>query len=332
MNQDIKEKMQAVAIDQYGDTGEMNVKEVPMPDLKPDQILVRIEYAGVGRWDAAEREGVFAQMSGKQPEFPEVLGAEGEGKVVGIGENVTKFSEGDQVYCVAMQREPTNGFYAQFTAVNQNEAWKVPDNLQKGQAGALPIDGGTALRGLRDVLKMKEGETLMIFGASGGVGHLALQLVKRMGVKVFAIASGEDGVELVKRLGADAVADGHSSDLLLEADTFAPDGIDAALVTAGGDTVEEALKAVREGGRVAYPMGVQPEPKAPDGVQVESYNGDFDNELMEHLNELIEAGPFEVHIARAFPLNEVAKAHDTLAGHYLGRLVLDVDSGGSFMV
>lgn len=332
MDKNIKERMHAVAIDRFGDIGELNVKEFPLPELKDNQILVRIEYAGVGRWDAAEREGMFAEMSGEQPEFPEVLGSEGEGKVIAVGDKVTRFAEGDGVYGVALQRDHTNGFYAEFTAVNEDEACKIPSNLQRGQAGALPIDGGTALRGLRDVLKMKKGETLMIFGASGGLGHLALQLAKRMEVKVFAIASGEDGVEFVKRLGADAVADGHSSDILAEAEIFAPEGIDAALVTVGGDAVDTALKAVKKGGRVAYPHGVQPEPKVPEGVQLDAYSGNFDRELIESLNKLIEAGPFEVHVARTFPLNEVAEAHHKLSEHYLGRLALDIDSGGTFMV
>lgn len=327
-----REKMQAVAIDHFGGSKELALKELPLPSLQPNQILVRIEYAGLGRWDAAEREGMFAKMSEQEPEFPEVLGAEGEGKVVVVGSNVTRFAEGDRVYGVALQRDHLNGFHAQFTAVDEDKAWKIPSNLQKGQAGALPIDGGTALRGLRDVLNLKAGESLMIFGASGGLGHLALQLAKRMGVKVFAIASGDDGVELVKHLGADAVADGRSSDILLAADTFAPDGIDAALVTSGGEAVNTALKAVKSGGRVAYPHGVHPEPKAPEGVSVEAYNGNIDNELMEHLNKLIEEGPFEVHVSHTYRMDEIALAHDSLSSHHLGRVAVQVDSAGAFMV
>ena len=102
----------------------------------------------------------------------------------------------------------------------------------------------------------------MIFGASGGIGHLAVQLAKRMGARVFAVASGSDGVALVKRLSADAVVDGHKDDIAAAARQFAPDGLDAALITAGGPAADNALTAMRAGGRVAYPNGVEPEPEA----------------------------------------------------------------------
>ena len=83
----------------------------------------------------------------------------------------------------------------------------------------------TALRGLDDTLALKPAESVMIFGASGGIGHLAVQLAKRMGARVFAVASGSDGVALVKRLGADAVVDGHKEDIVAAARQFAPDGL-----------------------------------------------------------------------------------------------------------
>jgi NADPH2:quinone reductase len=185
----------------------------------------------------------------------------------------------------------------------------------------------TALRGLDDTLGLKPGETVMIFGASGGIGHLAVQLAKRMGTRVFAVASGADGVALVKRLGADAVVDGHKDDVAAAARAFAPDGLDAALLTAGGEAAERALAALRDGGRVAFPNGVEPAPKARPGVHVQSYDGMPDPQAIEMLNRLIEAQveglpSFEVHVARTFPLNQAAEAHRALEKHYLGKLAL----------
>ena len=208
------------------------------------------------------------------------------------------------------------------TAVNEDQVWSVPVKLTTERAGALPIDGGTALRGLRDTLALKRGETLMVYGASGGIGHLAVQLGKRMGARVFAVASGADGVALSQRLGADAVMEGHSADVVAAAREFAPGGIDAALVTASGEAVEKALTAIRDGGRVAYPYGVRPEPVGRSGLQVKGYTANLDRELMDKLNELIDLDPFEVHIARMFPLEHVDEAHLSLGSHYLGRLAL----------
>jgi NADPH:quinone reductase-like Zn-dependent oxidoreductase len=183
-------------------------------------------------------------------------------------------------------------------------------------------DAVTGLRGLDDILRLKRGESVMIFGASGGIGHMAVQLAKRMGARVFAVASGDDGVSLAKRLGADAVVDGRQDDVAGAARKFAPGGLDAALVTAGGEAADRALTAMRDGGRVAYPNGVEPEPKARPGTKVTAYDGEPDREIIDKLNRLIEAGPFEVHIARTFPLEQAADAHRALDEHYLGKLAL----------
>jgi NADPH:quinone reductase-like Zn-dependent oxidoreductase len=182
--------------------------------------------------------------------------------------------------------------------------------------------GITALRGLDDTLGLKPGESLMVFGASGGVGHLAVQLAKRLGARVFAVASGDDGVALARRLGAEAVVDGRKDDVLAAAREFAPAGLDAALLTAGGAVADKALGALREGGRVAWPNGVQPEPSAPPGARLSSFNGEPDADILGRLQRLIEQGPFQVHIARTFPLEQAAEAHRALGQHYLGKLAL----------
>lgn len=190
------------------------------------------------------------------------------------------------------------------------------------EAGALAVDAITALRGLDDTLKVRPGEWVMIFGASGGIGHLAVQLAKRMGARVFAVASGEDGVALAREVGADAVVDGHKDDVVAAARKFAPNGLDCALLTAGGEAAEHALTAIRNGGRVAYPNGVEPEPTGHAGITIESYDGMPDREVFQRLNRLIEAGPFNVHIARTFPLEQAAEAQRALETHFLGKLAL----------
>lgn len=217
---------------------------------------------------------------------------------------------------------PKGGFYAEYTAVPTENVSPVPGELTTEQAGVLPVDAVTALCGLDDALAVKPGQSVLIFGASGGIGHLAVQLAKRMGARVLAAASGSDGVDLVRRLGADLVVDGHKDDVAAAARKLAPTGLDAALVTAGGDATERALTAMRDGGRVAYPSGVEPEPKARPGVEVHRYDGIVDRAKIEKLNRLIGAGPFEVHVARTFSLDEAAEAHRALEHHFLGKLAL----------
>jgi NADPH:quinone reductase-like Zn-dependent oxidoreductase len=263
------------------------------------------------------------EVLGREPEFPYVLGTDGAGTVAAVGEKVKQIKEGDRVYAAELGN-PKGGFYAEYAVVKADNASPIPGTLKMEQAAVLPSDGLTALTGLEKVLNLQPDESVMIFGASGGIGHLAVQLAKRLGARVFAVASGEDGVNFVKRLGADAAVDGRSDKVLDVAKEFAPDGIDAALVTAGGDATDRALSAIRADGRVAHPNGVMPEPKAPKKVNVKAYDGEGGRELIDRLNKLIEAGPFDVHVHRTYPLEQAAQAQAALEEHHLGKIALRV--------
>ena len=315
--------MRAVALDKFGGPEALKIQDLPVPQIEAQEVLIRVEAAGVGAWDPYEREGRFVEITGIKPTFPYVLGTDGAGTIAAVGKDVNQFKEGDRVYGAALAN-PKGGFYAQYTAVKADNAALIPGGLSIEQAAVLPTDGLTALTGLEKVLKLKSGESLMVFGASGGIGHLALQLAKRLGAKVFAIASGDDGVELAKKLGADSAVDGRGDDVLEQAKEFAPNGIDAALVTAGGAETDRALSAIRQDGRIAYPDGVMPEPTAPDGVEVQAYDGENSPELIARLNELIKSGPFEVQVDRMFPLEEASKAHKSLDEHHLGKIALRI--------
>jgi NADPH:quinone reductase-like Zn-dependent oxidoreductase len=194
------------------------------------------------------------------------------------------------------------------------------------QAGAIATTGLTAIQGIDDALHLQSGQTLLIHGASGGVGTLALQFARLRGVKVLATASGEDGLSFVKRLGADAVVDGRHGDLVAAAQAFAPKGLDAVLAFAGGDSLERAIDAVRKGGRVAYPSGVRPEPKPRVGITIVRYDAIPGVQEYERLNRAIGEVKLEVPTIEAeFPLAEAAQAQERVeAGHILGKIVLRV--------
>jgi NADPH:quinone reductase len=313
--------MKAVVIDEFGGIEKMKVRDLPIPQVAPDEILVHVETAGVGVWDPFEREGGFAREFGVKPQFPYVLGSDGAGTVESVGKEVHGLKKGDRVYGINLMN-PKGGFYAQYATLKAEHAAAVPKKLSIQEAGVMAVDAVTALQGLDDTLHLKAGETVMIFGASGGIGHMAIQLAKRIGAKVLAVASGEDGVQLTKKLGADAAVDGHKEDILAAARAFAPQGVDAALVTAGGPEVDQALAALREGGRAAFPNGVEPAPKAPKNIKIQSYNGQPNRQVFEKLNHLIDAGPFEVHIAQTFTLERAADAQRSLNEHHLGKLAL----------
>ena len=316
--------MRAVALEKFGGPEALKIQNLPIPQIEADEVLIRVETAGVGAWDPYEREGRFVEITGLKPTFPYVLGTDGAGTIAAIGKDVTRFKEGDRVYA-AQLANPKGGFYAQYAVIKADNTSLIPGNLSIEQAAVLLTDALTALTGLEKFIGLKSGESLMVFGASGGIGHLAVQLAKRLGAKVFAIASGDDGVQLAKNLGADSAVDGRSENILKAAQKFAPRGLDAALVTAGGPATDEALSAIRKGGRIAYPHGVMPEPTAPDGIAIEAYDGENNPTLVNRLNTLIDSGPFEVHVDRVFPLEDVSKAHKALDEHHLGKIALQID-------
>jgi len=317
MNPAIPDKMKAAAIDRFGGPEVIHTRSLPVPKPGPQEVLLRLDTAGIGVWDPFAREG---EMSLGASQFPRVIGNDGAGTVVATGERVTRFRVGERVYAYSME----GGFYAEYVAVNEDNVAPIPPGLDPEEAGALGADGVTALRGLDDELALRAGETLMIFGASGGIGHIAVQLAKRMGAQVLAIASGADGVELVLRLGADAAVDGRRDDAAAAARAFAPDGLDAALVLVSGAGLPAALHAVRPGGRVAYPNGVEPEPRVPDGIESHAYDGTPGPEVFDRLNRLIGADRFHVELGRVYRLEEAAAAHREIDKHHLGKLALRV--------
>jgi NADPH:quinone reductase-like Zn-dependent oxidoreductase len=309
--------MKAAAIDHFGGPEVLHTETLPVPQPRARQLLIRLDRAGIGVWDPYARSGELQLGQGK---FPLVIGNDGAGEVIALGQGATRFRVGDRVYGYSFQ----GGFYAEYVAVDEDEVAAIPEGLTAREAGVLGADGVTALRGLDDKLHLKRGEALMVYGASGGIGHLAVQLAKRMGARVLAVASGKDGVGLVRKLGADAVVDGKHDDVARAARDFAPGGLDAALVLVHGDSLAPALASMRKGARIAYPNGVEPTPRAPQGMSVVAYDGVPGRDALERLDRLIAGGPFHVEIGREYALDEAARAHREIGKHHLGKLALRI--------
>jgi NADPH:quinone reductase-like Zn-dependent oxidoreductase len=317
----IAETMRAAAIDRFGSPGVLRVRELPVPEIDAGEVLIAVHTAGVGSWDADMRGGWWP---GKRPRFPLVLGTDGSGTVAAAGGRVRRLKVGDKVYAYSWMN-PKGGFYAEYVAVAAEKAAPVPGRLDLKRAGAIPVTGLTALQGIDDALRLKKGECLAITGASGGVGTVAVQFAKLRGARVLAVASGKDGVALVRRLGADVAVDGHHGDVAAALRDFAPGALDAALALAGGEALERCMDALGSGGRVAYPHGVEPEPKKRRGIDVTAYDAVSGVKEFQRLNRAVEAANLKVVIAAQYPLEEAARAHERLAeGHVLGKLVLGV--------
>jgi NADPH:quinone reductase len=314
--------MQVMAIDRYGGPEVLSMHTLPVPVPTANEVLIAIHTAEVGGWDAEIRDGY--SPDGKKPRFPLVLGAGGSGTVAAVGSRVRRFQEGEPVYAYAWNY-PRTGFYAEYTVVPEKSAAPMPSPLDLTHAGAVPIAGITALQGIDDALQVKKDERVIIYGASGGLGVFAVQFAKLRGARVLATASGPDGIALVRKLGADAAVDSRHGDIAGAAHEFAPEGVDAVLALAGGETLERCIDTLRKGGRLAYPNGIDPEPKRRRGIKTKPYDGVPGRKEFEHLGRAVEAARLQVPIAAEFPLADAVRAHERLAqGHILGKIVLRV--------
>jgi len=314
--------MKGIAIDAPGGPEVMTLRTLPVPTVDADDVLIEVHAAGVAVWDLQIRKS----MAWVKPRFPYVLGSDGSGIVVAIGASVTRFKVGDAVYGYCWDNLK-GGFYAEYVSAPSDCIAKLPRGISLEAAGALGASGLTALSGVDRALNLKRGDNVIIHGASGAVGTLAVQLAKLRGARVLATASGGEGVALVRRLGADVAIDGRTGDIAAAARAFAPKGADAVLAFAGGDALEKCLDALRAGGKFAYPTGVEPVPKSRPGLNTIPYDALFGDQKVQwaELNRAVEAKKFEVPIAATFALAEAADAHRKVeAGGVRGKVVLKI--------
>lgn len=317
--------MHAAAIDRFGKPSVISPRTLPVPDVAPNEVLIAMHAAGVGVWDAEVREGIWRPFG--RPKFPLVLGTDGAGTVVEKGARVRRFAVGDRVWAYDYANRK-GGFYAEYVAVDAEHAGHIPPHLSLLDAGAGAVTSLTAFQGIDEHLRLRRGETLLIFGAAGAVGTLAVQFAKRKHPTVLAMVRGRDAVRLVRRLGADAVVDTKSGGAVDQLRVLAPGGLDAVLAFAGGDTLERCLDLLRPHGRVAYPNGVEPQPHRRSGLRRCPYDALATAAEFHRLKRAATEAKLRVPIAAVYPLAQAAQAHQRLEqGHLLGRIVLRVRRG-----
>src|SRR5580700_1290517 len=313
--------MKAAAIDRFGPPRVLKLHTLLVPRPGPRQVLIAVYASGVGVWDASVRDGSWRPYG--RPKFPLVLGTDGAGVVVEKGNRVRRFRVGDRVYAV----DYSGGFYAEFVATDAQNTARAPRRLDWLQAGAALVPGLTALQGIDDHLRIRRGETVLVYGASGSVGTLAIQFAKRLRARVLATASGSDAAALVRQLGADEVFDLRAGNATEKLRSLAPHGIDAVLALAGSPVLEKCLDLVRPRGRVAYPNGVEPEPRRSRKVHMIAYDAEAGPRQFARLERAVTEARLRVPIAAKYPLAQAAKAHTRIErGHILGRIVLQIRS------
>ena len=333
--------MKAFFIDGYGkSTG--RIGQLPDPQIRPDQVLVRVQAASVNLLDSKNRKGEFKLILPYR--FPLVLGNDLAGVVIAAGSDVRQFKPGDEVY--ARPPQEAIGSFAERVAVSQDALALKPANLDMEQAASIPLVALTAWQVLVETARLKKGQRVLIHAGSGGVGSIAIQLARHLGAYV-ATTTSTRNMQWVKALGADVVIDYTQQDF----ETVLHD-YDVVLNSLGADILEKSLKVLKPGGQLISISG-PPTPEfaraqglswglqqvmrllsygirrkaAKKGVNYSFVFMRANGEQLSEISRLIESGVIKPVIDRVFAFDSTAEALSYVeAGRAKGKVVIRVAS------
>jgi NADPH:quinone reductase-like Zn-dependent oxidoreductase len=316
--------------------GPFRVSDLEHPVPRSGEVLVRIKASGVNPLDTKIRAGAAAHA---RHELPAILGMDLAGIVKEVGEGVTTFSPGDEVYGTTGGVGGNQGSLAEYAAVDERLLAAKPSNLSMREAAALPLIFITAWEGLVDRVNVRAGQTVLVLGAGGGVGHIAVQIAKAFGAEVYAVDAATKG-DYLRSLGATAI-DYLSEDVdAYVARHSGGKGFDVVYDTVGGAGLDTAFKAVGRFGHVVSCLGWGTHALAPLSFKSATYSGVFTliplltgegrehhGDIMREATKLVEAGKVLPRLdPRTFTLDTVAKAHELIESRKAnGKLVVDVD-------
>jgi len=305
--------MNAIVVHEYGGPEVLKYEDALRPEPKNDEILIRTMSAGVNPVDAAIRAGRF-----RIGQLPFIPGMDVAGVVEKAGANVTKFKAGDPVYAYLSFQE--QGGYAEFTIAKENETALKPKGISFEQAAAVPLAATTAWQALIDTAGLKAGQTVLIHGGSGGVGHFAIQIAKARGAKVIATASAPNQ-DLLKQLGVDQPIDYTKTKF-----EDVVKNVDVVLEATRSDSMSRSYGVVKKGGFIVSITGPTDQAQLDQhGLRGQSIMAHPEAKVLEELTKLIEAKKLTPLVSQVFPLAEAAKAQQQIeTRHTRGKIVLKV--------
>jgi len=311
-----KQMMKAIVVHAYGGPEVLQYEDVPRPEPKENELLVRVIAAAVNPVDSAARSQKFAQFLGIK--LPAIPGYDIAGVVEKTGAKITKFKGGDPVYAyIALDK---GGGYAEYAVVTEKEASAKPKSLNYVEAAAVPLVSLTAWQALIDTAKLSAGQTVLIHGGSGGVGSFAIQIAKARGAKVIATAS-TPNQGLLKELGADVAIDYTRQKF----EEVAKD-VDVVVDSVGKDTLARSYGIVKKGGFIVS-LVAQPNQAELDkrGIRGASLSVEPNSDELAEIGRLIDAKKIKVIVSQTLPLAEAAKAQAQADTHHTrGKVVLKV--------
>ena len=310
------EKMKAIVLHEYGGPDKLGYEDAPRPEPKDDEVLIRVMAASVNPVDAAVRSGKFVKYFNTK--LPLIPGMDAAGVIEKVGTKVSKLKAGDPVYAFFTLKE--EGGYAQFAVAKELEVSRKPESLTFEQAAAVPAAGSTAWQALVDEGKLDYGQTVLIHGGSGGVGHMAIQIAKARGAHVIATASTANQ-DFLKQLGVDQAIDYTTTKF----EDVAKD-VDLVLDAVGGDTLTRSYGVVKKGGIIISIAGnLDDSALKKHGIRGVSISAAPESDTFDQLTRLIESKKLMPFISQTFPLQDAAKAQEQIqTRHTRGKIVLQI--------
>lgn len=307
-----KKVMQAIQLHNYGGPEQLILTQIPIPEPKENQVLIRIHAAGINPYEWKFREGYFKEVH--PVKLPVTPGIEAAGTVASIGAGVTKFKVGQEVYGHVM------GSYAEYSISTENQIFHKPSQLSFEEASAIPVGTQTAWSVLFDISMLKTGEKVLIHGGAGSVGLFAVQLAKWKGAYIIATASG-DNVGFVRSLGANMVIDYQTTRF----ENTVQD-VDIVIDTIGENIQNRSFKVLKKGG-ILVSIVSQPslEKAAIYSVRAIMRSGGVSTEGLKQIELLVNNGIIKPEIRTTFSLAEASKAQElSRRGHGRGKIVLKI--------
>ena len=307
--------MKAAVIKEYG--AQVEILEVPRPQLLADSVLIEVHASSVNPVDGIVQAGYLKEMM--PITFPFTMGFDVSGVVLEVGEQVSKFKIGDEVF--SRPNGMQAGTIAEFSVIKEEELALKPSNISHQEAASIPLVGLTAFQAMVTKANLQKGQKILIHAGSGGVGTLAIQIAKHLGAFVATTTSGSN-TEMVKNLGADIVIDYKTQNFEDEIKDY-----DVVFDMMGGDIMNRSFKVLKKGGCLVSIKSFEDTKGLAKqyGLKFESFFMWPSGEMLRQLAQLISDGALKPVIDRTFSIDQLKEAYDYLnTGRAKGKIVIEV--------
>lgn len=328
--------MKAQVIEKFGEATEFKIVDLPVPEIIPNHVLIRVLATSVNPVDYKIRSGIVPDIA---PNFPAVLHGDVAGVIEKVGEGVNNFQPGDEVYGCAGGVKGMGGGLAAYMLVDAALIARKPKSLNMRETAALPLVSITAWEGLIQRAKIRSGQTILIYGGTGGVGHIAVQLAKVCGAKVYATVANSEKAEIVRQLGADEVINYHqeSVESFVNQHTDGK-GFDIVFDTVGDDNLQNAFQAAALNGTVISTVSLSTQDLTllhAKGLSLHlvfmlipmlhNIGRSNHGEILTQLAQLVDEGKIHPLLdSKSFKFNEIAAAHHYAeSGKAIGKVTLE---------